>query len=217
QAPATRSARGRSPGRCYHPRGSRFARSAQGACPWEHRPGSSADGSEDLVKKAKAARVEAVKKAPKPRRPGGKVVQMDLFRAGAERDKRAPKNASKERPARKRSAEPPVEVADASEIADHAAAGVSVPAPAAPKTGAAAKSGAAGTSRKRETAETIGRRQREISVAEFFQKNRHLLGFDNPAKALLTATKEAVDNSLDACEEAGILPEISVVIEEQAE
>ena len=169
------------------------------------------------MKKAKAARVEAVKKAPKPRRPGGKVVQMDLFRAGAERDKRAPKNASKERPARKRSAEPPVEVADASEIADHAAAGVSVPAPAAPKTGAAAKSGAAGTSRKRETAETIGRRQREISVAEFFQKNRHLLGFDNPAKALLTATKEAVDNSLDACEEAGILPEISVVIEEQAE
>ncbi|MBI1951347.1 MAG: DNA topoisomerase VI subunit B [Acidobacteria bacterium] len=56
-----------------------------------------------------------------------------------------------------------------------------------------------------------------MSVAEFFQKNRHLLGFDNPAKALLTATKEAVDNSLDACEEAGILPEITVAIEEQAE
>ena len=29
-------------------------------------------------------------------------------------------------------------------------------------------------------------------------KNRHLLGFDNPAKALLTTVKEAVDNSLDA-------------------
>jgi len=54
-------------------------------------------------------------------------------------------------------------------------------------------------------------------VAEFFQKNRHLLGFDNPAKALLTATKEAVDNSLDACEEAGILPVIEVEIEEKAE
>ncbi len=79
------------------------------------------------------------------------------------------------------------------------------------------KAPAAKPERKRETAESIGRRQREISVAEFFQKNRHLLGFDNPAKALLTATKEAVDNSLDACEEAGILPEITVAIEEQAE
>ena len=60
----------------------------------------------------------------------------------------------------------------------------------------------------------MARRQREISVAEFFQKNRHLLGFDNPAKALLTATKEAVDNSLDACEEAGILPGLEIAIEE---
>jgi DNA topoisomerase VI subunit B len=81
-------------------------------------------------------------------------------------------------------------------------------------TSAAAKSAPA---RRRETAESIGKRQREISVAEFFQKNRHLLGFDNPAKALLTATKEAVDNSLDACEEAGILPVIEVEIEEKAE
>src|SRR5881628_3888872 len=52
------------------------------------------------------------------------------------------------------------------------------------------------------TAET-GARQREISVSEFFTKNRHLLGFDNPRKALLTCVKEAVDNALDACEEAG--------------
>ncbi len=57
-------------------------------------------------------------------------------------------------------------------------------------------------------------RQREISVSEFFTKNRHLLGFDNPVKALLTATKEAVDNSLDACEEAGILPDLEIVIQE---
>jgi DNA topoisomerase-6 subunit B len=71
--------------------------------------------------------------------------------------------------------------------------------------------------RQRETAESMARRQREISVAEFFQKNRHLLGFDNPAKALLTATKEAVDNSLDACEEAGILPELQIAIEELTE
>ena len=56
--------------------------------------------------------------------------------------------------------------------------------------------------------------QREISVSEFFTKNRHLLGFDSPTKALLTTIKEAVDNSLDACEEAGILPTIEVTIEE---
>jgi DNA topoisomerase-6 subunit B len=55
-------------------------------------------------------------------------------------------------------------------------------------------------------------RQREISVSEFFLRNRHLLGFDTPSKALVTAVKEAVDNALDACEEAGILPEIGVQI-----
>jgi DNA topoisomerase-6 subunit B len=55
--------------------------------------------------------------------------------------------------------------------------------------------------------------QRDISVSEFFVKNRHLLGFDNPRKALLTTVKEAVDNALDACEEAAILPEIWVHIE----
>ncbi|MFT5125519.1 MAG: DNA topoisomerase-6 subunit B [Kiritimatiellia bacterium] len=63
---------------------------------------------------------------------------------------------------------------------------------------------------KKETAETMAERQRDISVSEFFLKNRHLLGFDSPAKALGTAVKEAVDNSLDAAEEAGILPEIAV-------
>src|SRR5437773_7284066 len=59
----------------------------------------------------------------------------------------------------------------------------------------------------------MGARQREISVSEFFTKNRHLLGFDNPRKALLTCVKEAVDNALDACEEAGILPEVVVKVE----
>ncbi|WP_394839710.1 DNA topoisomerase VI subunit B [Pendulispora rubella] len=67
---------------------------------------------------------------------------------------------------------------------------------------------------RRATAETMASRQREISVSEFFTKNRHLLGFDNPAKALLTTVKEAVDNSLDACEEAGILPELIVEVKE---
>ncbi len=67
--------------------------------------------------------------------------------------------------------------------------------------------------RKRATAESMAAKQRDISVSEFFAKNRHLLGFDNPRKALLTAVKEAVDNSLDACEEAGIVPEVWVHIE----
>ena len=59
----------------------------------------------------------------------------------------------------------------------------------------------------------MGARQREISVSEFFTKNRHLLGFDSPRKALLTCVKEAVDNALDACEEAGILPDVVVKVE----
>lgn len=59
----------------------------------------------------------------------------------------------------------------------------------------------------------MGARQREISVSEFFTKNRHLLGFDNPRKALLTCVKEAVDNALDAAEEAGILPDVVVNVE----
>ncbi len=67
------------------------------------------------------------------------------------------------------------------------------------------------------TAESMAARQRDISVSEFFLKNRHLLGFDSPRRGLLTAVKEAVDNSLDACEEAGILPEISVELEQIAE
>lgn len=66
----------------------------------------------------------------------------------------------------------------------------------------------------RATAETMAAKQRDISVSEFFAKNRHLLGFDSPRKAVLTTVKEAVDNSLDACEEAGILPDITVVIED---
>ena len=65
----------------------------------------------------------------------------------------------------------------------------------------------------RVSAEDMAKKQREISVSEFFAKNRHLLGFDSPRKALLTAVKEAVDNSLDACEEARILPDIEVRIE----
>ena len=80
-----------------------------------------------------------------------------------------------------------------------------------PEAGSDAASGE--KARRRVTAESMAAKQRDISVSEFFAKNRHLLGFDNPRKALLTTVKEAVDNSLDACEEAGILPEIWVHIE----
>jgi DNA topoisomerase-6 subunit B len=66
--------------------------------------------------------------------------------------------------------------------------------------------------RSRATAESMARQQREISISEFFAKNRHLLGFDNPRKAMLTTVKEAVDNALDACEEAGVLPELRVQV-----
>jgi DNA topoisomerase-6 subunit B len=71
--------------------------------------------------------------------------------------------------------------------------------------------------RSRATAQSMAAQQREISVSEFFTKNRHLLGFDSPTKALLTTIKEAVDNSLDACEEAGILPNVEVRIEAVSE
>src|SRR3974390_2981 len=65
------------------------------------------------------------------------------------------------------------------------------------------------------TAVEMAGRQREISVSEFFLKNRHLLGFDTPPKALVTAVKEAVDNALDAGEEAGLLPEITVQVRDR--
>src|SRR5450432_2533044 len=80
----------------------------------------------------------------------------------------------------------------------------------APKTTSAANKRNEG---RRETAESMAGKQKEIAVSEFFAKNRHLLGFDNPRKALLTTVKEAVDNSLDACEEGQILPEVWVKID----
>ena len=79
--------------------------------------------------------------------------------------------------------------------------------PAAPKPATTRRRTA-----KAATAESMAAKQRDISISEFFAKNRHLLGFDNPRKALLTAVKEAVDNSLDACEEAHILPDLLIDI-----
>ncbi|MDP3728236.1 MAG: ATP-binding protein, partial [bacterium] len=74
--------------------------------------------------------------------------------------------------------------------------------------------GAATGKKERHTAEILAEKQQSISISEFFTKNRHLLGFDNPRKALLTTVREAVDNSLDACQEMKVLPEIKVIIDE---
>ena len=61
-------------------------------------------------------------------------------------------------------------------------------------------------------AHELAKKQKEISVAEFFERNKHILGFGNPTRALVTSVKEGVDNILDACEESGILPDIYVEI-----
>jgi len=61
-------------------------------------------------------------------------------------------------------------------------------------------------------AEKIASKQKQISISEFFEKNKHFLGFDTLQRAVITAVKEAVDNSLDACEESRILPTIKIEI-----
>lgn len=65
-------------------------------------------------------------------------------------------------------------------------------------------------------AEELAKKQKAISIAEFFEKNRQILGFDSVPRSLLTSVKEAVDNSLDACEESGILPDIFIKIENKS-
>ena len=62
------------------------------------------------------------------------------------------------------------------------------------------------------TAHELAKKQKEISVAEFFERNKHILGFGNPTRALITSVKEGVDNALDACEEVNVLPDIYVEI-----
>ncbi|TLZ67507.1 MAG: DNA topoisomerase VI subunit B, partial [Methanobacteriota archaeon] len=61
-------------------------------------------------------------------------------------------------------------------------------------------------------AEELAKKQREISISEFFERNKQILGYDSPTKSLLTVVKEAVDNSLDAASDADILPEILVEV-----
>jgi DNA topoisomerase-6 subunit B len=132
------------------------------------------------------------KKTVKADRPGRRPrPQLTLF------DEPAPAAAA--------SPTPPTAPAPAAPVPAKAAAAkvVPMPVPSEPRP-------------RRATAEVLAGKQREISVSEFFVKNRHLLGFDNPSKALLTTIKEAVDNSLDACEEAGILPELHIEVHDLA-
>jgi len=116
-------------------------------------------------------------------------------------------------PARRKGVRPQMDLFDATAVAlEPAIAHPAAPVPVAALQPVPVKVPAA----RRATAEQMASRQREISVSEFFVKNRHLLGFDNPSKALLTTIKEAVDNSLDACEEAGILPELHIEVHDLA-
>ena len=55
-----------------------------------------------------------------------------------------------------------------------------------------------------------------ISPADFFYRNRSIAGFDNTMRALYTAVRELVENSLDACEDGGFLPTIDVKLKEVA-
>ena len=142
--------------------------------------------------------------ARKPRRAAAKTNPKGSARSAASGTTKAARErttgARSRKPAAPRVAQPTAGKADA----------------AAEATGGAPDLRAVPRSRRRaaaaETAQSLARKQREISVSEFFTKNRHLLGFDNPTKALLTTIKEAVDNSLDACEEAHILPSLRIEI-----
>ena len=156
-------------------------------------------------------------------RSGSKIVQMDLFQAegkeGAPRGNASSGHVAPRGNGKQKTPKTPQPSRGASSEQTSDKTRTVLPAADTPIREVAEPIGkkTATPSRNRETAQTMARRQREISVAEFFQKNRHLLGFDNPAKALLTATKEAVDNSLDACEEAGILPKIEITVEQLSE
>jgi len=153
-------------------------------------------------------------------KPGRKVArsQLALFEESAPRTATAPKAPGKAVPGKPgtRAALKAVPKAEAKAEAKASRKAVALPPPAVvAATPPEARSEPARPA-PRATAESLAQKQREISVSEFFVKNRHLLGFDNPSKALLTTIKEAVDNSLDACEEAGILPELHIEVHDLA-
>lgn len=66
-------------------------------------------------------------------------------------------------------------------------------------------------------AEEIFKEFREHSVSEFFRKNAAMLGYTGKIRSLTTVIHEGVTNSIDAAEEAGILPRIYVAIRRASE
>lgn len=70
---------------------------------------------------------------------------------------------------------------------------------------------------KNNKADEIFKEFKEHSISEFFKKNRQMLGYSSASRSLVTIVHEYVTNSLDACEEAGILPSIFIKIEKQGE
>lgn len=88
-----------------------------------------------------------------------------------------------------------------------------VPEPAAPESTPVPPAAPKRKRRSKSAAEKAAGEYQQTSVAKFFEKNKHILGFNNPVQSLITAVKEAVDNALDACEQAKILPSISVILE----
>ncbi len=68
-----------------------------------------------------------------------------------------------------------------------------------------------------QAAATLDKQFKEHSVAEFFKKNKQMLGLYGKVRTLTMVVHEYVSNSIDACEETGILPNIDVKIDELGE
>jgi len=169
---------------------------------------------------AKRAQKKTSKKAAKkPAKSGRKASQKKPEKSTEKTGKKAGKKATKKTSEKKSanqlglSFDAQAKKATKAAPVEQPAPDEQIEAPAAPKPKPKKRGGRRGKS----IADQMAARQREISVSEFFTKNRHLLGFDNPTKALLTTVKEAVDNSLDACEEAKILPDLQIWLEEIGE
>ncbi|MHA1916953.1 MAG: DNA topoisomerase VI subunit B [Candidatus Ranarchaeia archaeon] len=56
---------------------------------------------------------------------------------------------------------------------------------------------------------------KEISPSDFFYRNKDIAGFDNPTRALYTSVRELIENSLDACEQVNILPDLFIKIRKE--
>jgi DNA topoisomerase-6 subunit B len=67
-----------------------------------------------------------------------------------------------------------------------------------------------GDVRKEKHADELFKEFKEVSITEFFRKNKAHLGYSGKLRSLTTVVHEIITNSLDACEEAGILPEIEI-------